>query len=119
MNTQKSHLRLVVSNPPPVAKPRPFRSSPFLHAVPAHDNSIRATVRRFSDFLLKDDRGDPAAYLRTRRKFDTSVIVGAIQCLSPKAATLLQADLTVIATLSLHPSIRRAAVMKLAESELS
>ncbi len=115
---ESRHLRLIVSNsgkrddrPPPNVK--------FLHAVPDSDLEIRRMVKRFSAFLLEMDDSDPVGYLHGRRRFDTSKIVGAIDCLSPKAADSLQADLMVIAQLSIHPALRHAAIRKLAESELS
>ncbi len=116
---EERRLKLVVSNPPVPDNPKPLRSVvQHLHPVPDSDLEIRSIVKKFSSFLLRDDTG-PLARLKARRRFDTSIVVGAIDCLSPKAATLLQADLVIIATLSLHPTIRRAAVMKLAEAELS
>ncbi len=114
----EKHLRLVVSNsgkrddrPPPNVK--------FLHAVPDSDLEIRRLVKRFSSFLLETDDSDPVGYLHGRRRFDTSKMVGAIDCLSPKAADSLQADLAIIAQLSIHPALRHAAIRKLAEAELS
>ena len=100
---ESRHLRLVVSNP---AK-RDDRQPPsvkFLHAVPDSDLEIRRMVRGFSAFLLEKDETDPVGYLHGRRRFDTSKIVGAIDCLSLKAADSLQADLMIIAQLTIDIS---------------
>ncbi len=112
-------LMLVVNNP--LAR-RPDAITPFtktLHLVPDSDMEIRGLVRRYSAFLLEHDDSDPLRYLRGRRKFDISEIVGAMQCLSPAAVDRLRADLIVIAKLSLHPTIRKTALVKLVEAEIT
>ncbi|HSB47219.1 MAG TPA: hypothetical protein VLD37_04330 [Candidatus Bilamarchaeum sp.] len=109
-------LRLVVNNASPsepAARPRRLK----FYLVPESDRRIRRTVSRFSDFLLSDSMEDPVKYLRGRRRFDTSDVTGSILCLSPGAADSLQLELKIIAELSHHPALRRAAIMKLAESE--
>jgi hypothetical protein len=111
-------LTLIVSNPGLSKKPEgPSPFSRTLYLVPDSDLEIRALVKRFSAFLLEQDDTDPIKYLRGRRKFDTNEIIGAINCLSPKAVDSLRADLMIIAQLSLRSSLRHAAMLKMAEAE--
>ncbi|MEW6722729.1 MAG: hypothetical protein AB1324_05695 [Candidatus Micrarchaeota archaeon] len=110
-------LRLVANNPSVCDDGvRPFVR--HLHRVPESDLESRILVARFAELLLSDDSADPVKYLRGRRKFDTSEVVGAILCLSPKAASEMRKELNILAELSLHPSIRHAAIEKMAETEL-
>jgi hypothetical protein len=110
-------LRLVVNNSSPPGQS--FRSSSqSLHLVPDSEVAIRRIVKRFADFMLKDPTDDPAGYLHSRRRFGTLEVIGAIYCLSPKAADSMKADLAVIATLALHPEIKKAAMRKLCETNM-
>ena len=113
-------LTLVVSNPQGAQTAEVVgRFVRTLHPVPDSDIEIRRIVKQFSAFLLEHDDSDPIGYLNGRRKFDTHAIAGALHCLSPAAVDRLRPDIMVIAELSLHPTIRHAALMKLAEAELS
>ncbi|MFN7990918.1 MAG: hypothetical protein U0R44_02045 [Candidatus Micrarchaeia archaeon] len=111
----RRHLRLVHSSEARI----PFSErSRHLRAVPDSQAEIVKIVEVYSDFLLEDHESE-GRRMAGRRRFDVKEVESSVFCLSPLRARLLSAELQVIAEMSLNSDLRRAALLKLAEGEMT